>query len=118
MTGIILGAAAISIPVSIVLWLLLRRSVQRVQARTQTMLERSFDANPDAKTMKAVDFMTGTRFGRAADARPCRMRHPDLFLLSTLLLSTFVLSFFVLLNNEPTDADTTSDRSESQIPVE
>tara|TARA_Y100000589_G_scaffold290930_1_gene293985 strand:+ start:8284 stop:8442 length:159 start_codon:yes stop_codon:yes gene_type:complete len=38
---------------------------------------------------------------------------------STLLLSTFVLSFFALLNNEPvTDAETTSDRSESQIPAE
>ena len=119
MTNILLGSLAISIPVALILWLMLRNVVRKGNARLQASIEESFQQHPDPASAKAMNFLTGTRFGRSDDPRPFRVRHPDVFLISSLFLSSFIICFIILLNYTLVpDQESNSDTNNSTLQSE
>lgn len=116
MTSILLGSLTISIPIALILWLILRNVVRKGSERLQASIEKSLQQHPDPASAKAMNFLTGTRFGRSDDPRPFRVRHPDAFLISTLFFSSFIICFIILLNNTPVpDQDSNSDTDVSTL---
>ena len=119
MTSILLGSLAISIPVALILWLMLRNVVRKGSERLQASIEESLQQHPDPASAKAMNFVTGTRFGRSDDPRPFRVRHPDVFLISSLFLSSFIICFIILLNYTLVpDQESNSDTNNSTLQSE